>query len=415
MHPTTAAQTELTRGDVTRHGGAVPAMRPLSAVPQFTIRSEIKAVHAAGHASASTSAPRGSERRSPLRPLPAPAPTPAPALAAGEAAVDTSASIHTVAQNTTDTVRDPRTTVNLSSHGPGSVAPPHAPASPPFRPLLPSPSTVLSSRPETVDTPPSSMELAKGESGKAKLNLDPAAGESVTRASTREGQLGWSSPGTRPTEMSENSEIEDSYFPDKQLSAIEMEAKRRTLLAAASAAGGAEGAEVQTERGVSDSTAAIARRPDAAAAAQVESRSVAPAPALQQRVRLRPTDGAILHEPHPQRAKRPRDDEESPAHAGQKKTRIDHGEQHHVQPAAPLDPRREAETRAAAEASALRMRQAQLREAEAALAQRRADAEVLHRGLQVHVSGTFKLTHCDPSGSTSCQLTSRADRFPEHM
>lgn len=307
-------------------------------------------------------------------------------------------------QNMTDAVRPPPTAVDISSHG-HSVAPRHAPAPPPQRPLLPSPSTVLSSRPETIDSPPSSMELAKGESSSAaKLNLDPPRGDPRAH-----GQ--WSVSGTRPTEMSENSEIEDIYFPDKQLSAIEMEAKRRSA-AALQRAGDAEGAE---ERGVSDSTAAIAHRPDA-----TESRSVA----ANERERLRQTDGAMLHESHPQREKRPREDTaESPAQVvAQKKARIDGKEQDNGPPVAALDPRREAETRAAAEASALRMRQAQLREAEAALAQRRADAETLHRGLQVHVSGTFKLTERLFSQNQfwqyfqcNCQLTSRADRFPEHM
>lgn len=353
-------QAELTRGDVTRQGAIPGTLRPLSEVPLFVLKSN--------HTHAS--APR-ERRASALLPA-APAPN---AYFVGQAP---------------DAVRDPQTEyVDLSSHGTTSVAPPHAPASPPMRPLLPSPSTVLSSRPETVDTPPSSMELTKDASRQpAKLNLDPAGGRA---------QEQWS-PGTTP------SEIEASYFPDKQLSAMELDAKRRSL--ASLAAERAESAE-PTAHGGSDSTAAITRRPDAPPAA---GRSVAPAPMQPDQSRPAPDDGAITHPPQPEREreKRPREEEPESA-AGQKKPRFDSKERarHVLQPQ--LDPRREeAETRAAAEASALRMRQAQVREAEEAAARRQADVERLHRGLQVHVSGTIKLR-------APAQLTSRADRFPEHM
>lgn len=277
----------------------------------------------------------------------------------------------TLGQNVSDAVRvlanDSRPEyVDLSSANAAAVAPVHAAASPPTRPLLPPPSTA--SGPETVDTPPSSMPSVENKGAdSAKLNLDVGG---------RGGRV-WSSPGTR----SNNTGL--CYFPDNQLSAVELEAKRR-------AAAAEHAAETEMH-------AAIARRPSAPAGAP----SVAlPIP--------QHDDGA--KQPQPSERKRARDDEDEQS-TDVKKPRIDQAQvqveerARHVAPLlAPPPEQPDALRREAAEAEELRRRQALIRTAQEEAAQRRLDVEALQRPLQVHVRIRLHAR----------QLTSRAERFPEH-
>lgn len=166
--------------------------------------------------------------------------------------------------------------------------------------------------------------------------------------------------------MSEKDNLSDKPVPASE--AIE----ERSAQLAEREPGRAESGERRAE-----AAAGMPRRP-------VEGPSVAHTSSVQGQ--SPPPDGAVEQF---LREKRPREESPGALEVEQKKARIGpiDEERRHVLP-------RRQDTRAEAEANALRMRQAQLREAEEAAARRRADVETLHRGLQVQqvqVSGAFKL------------------------